>query len=121
MTKENLVLDVKPEQLCTYGKLLVAFFDGYKNKTIDEFEGVQIAEDAQPELYIHIQSGDDKYSVVRRRAQIRRDKVGRRVPEEKLFQIVVRQCVPSSHDLADKLFQTVYKGVAADAPTDRAD
>lgn len=85
MTKENLVLDVRPEQLVSYGKRLVAFYDGYKLKTIDEYEGVEILEGAEPELYIHIQNADDKYSVVRRRAQIRRDRVGRRVPEEKLF------------------------------------
>lgn len=85
MTKENLVLDVKPEQLVNYGKLLVAFYDDFKKKSIDEYEGVKVAEDAEPVLYVHIQNGDDKYSVTRRRAQIRRDKVGRRVPEEKLF------------------------------------
>jgi CubicO group peptidase (beta-lactamase class C family) len=32
------------------------------------------------------------------------------VPEEKLFQIIMRQRVPSSHDLANKLFPTIYKG-----------
>ncbi|QDU40856.1 Esterase EstB [Maioricimonas rarisocia] len=33
------------------------------------------------------------------------------VPEEKLYQIVVRQHVPSSHGLANRLFRIVYTGV----------
>lgn len=35
----------------------------------------------------------------------------RLVPEERLFQIIMRQRVPSSHDLANKLFSIVYEGV----------
>ena len=35
----------------------------------------------------------------------------RLVPEERLFQIFVRQRVPSSHDLANRLFAVVYAGV----------
>ena len=35
----------------------------------------------------------------------------RLVPDDKLFQIFMRQRVPSSHDLANKLFAIVYQGV----------
>ena len=35
----------------------------------------------------------------------------RLVPEEGLFQIVVRQRVPSAHGLAGRLFPIVYRGV----------
>jgi len=36
------------------------------------------------------------------------------VPQEKLFQIIMRQQVPSSHDLANRLFRAVYKGIGTD-------
>ncbi|MBC8876661.1 MAG: serine hydrolase [Planctomycetes bacterium] len=35
----------------------------------------------------------------------------RLVPEERLFQIVVRQRVPSSHELANRLFPIIYRGM----------
>jgi CubicO group peptidase (beta-lactamase class C family) len=37
----------------------------------------------------------------------------RLVPEEELFQIFVRQRVPSSHDLANRLFPIIYQGIGA--------
>lgn len=81
----NLVIEVKPENLVSYGKLLVGFFDGFKNKTIDDFGNVELAKDAEPELYIHIQNADDKYSVVRRKIEERFSKAGRRADEKVLF------------------------------------
>jgi len=39
----------------------------------------------------------------------------RLVPSERLFQIVARQQVPDTHDLADRLCATVYSGVTASA------
>jgi CubicO group peptidase (beta-lactamase class C family) len=38
----------------------------------------------------------------------------RLVPQERLFQIFVRQRVPSSHDLANRLFPIIYQGLGAD-------
>jgi CubicO group peptidase (beta-lactamase class C family) len=38
----------------------------------------------------------------------------RLVPAERLFQIVVRQRVPSSHELANRLFPIIYRGIGVD-------
>ena len=38
----------------------------------------------------------------------------RLVPEERLFQIFVRQRVPSSHELANRLFPIIYRGIGVD-------
>ncbi len=38
----------------------------------------------------------------------------RLVPEERLFQIFVRQQVPSSHTLANRLFAIIYEGLGTD-------
>ena len=35
----------------------------------------------------------------------------RLIPEERLFQIVVRQRVPSDHSLAGKLIPMIYRGI----------
>jgi CubicO group peptidase (beta-lactamase class C family) len=43
----------------------------------------------------------------------------RLVPSERLFQIVARQQVPDSHDLADRLFAIVYSGATSAADTAR--
>jgi hypothetical protein len=37
----------------------------------------------------------------------------RLVPEEEHFQIFVRQRVPSSHDLANRLFPIIYQGIGS--------
>lgn len=83
-TKENLVLEVKPEQLVAYGKLLVAFYDDFKMKKVDE-DGNIIILDKTPTLHIHIQNSDDKYSVVKRVAGIKRNQAGNRAEEKRLF------------------------------------
>lgn len=83
--KENLVLEVGPQQLVSYGKLLVAFYDDFKEKVVDEDGIVKPTKDAEPSLHIHIQNSDDKYSIIKRRAQIRRNQVGNRVKEEHLY------------------------------------
>jgi hypothetical protein len=83
--KENLVLEVGPQQLVSYGKLLVAFYDDFKEKVEDEDGIVKPATDAKPSLHIHIQNSDDKYSIVKRRADIRRNQAGNRAKEEQLF------------------------------------
>jgi hypothetical protein len=83
--KENLVLEVGPQQLVSYGKLLVAFYDDFKEKVEDEDGVVKPAKDAKPSLHIHIQNSDDKYSIVKRRADIRRNQAGNRAKEEQLF------------------------------------
>jgi len=74
---EKLVLDITnpQEQLAIYGKQRVGFYDGFKN--------------GEPRLYIYIESGEDRYSVVRRRSGERKvpdsygDKVA--VDEKTLF------------------------------------
>lgn len=83
MTK--LITEVKPENLVTYGKLLVAFFDGFKDKKIDSYGNITLSDKSEPELYIHIQNSDDKYSVLRRKAGERVNKIGRRADEKLLF------------------------------------
>ena len=83
--KENLVLEVGPQQLVSYGKLLVAFYDDFKEKVTDENGVTKPAKDAKPSLHIHIQNSDDKYSIVKRRADIRRNQAGNRAREEQLF------------------------------------
>jgi hypothetical protein len=83
--KENLVLEVGPQQLVSYGKLLVAFYDDFKEKVIDENGNAKPAKDAEPSLHIHIQNSDDKYSIVKRKADIRRNQAGNRAKEEHLF------------------------------------
>lgn len=72
----NLVLDINPEQLVSYGgNQLVGFYDGFKN--------------GKPALYIYIKGNSDKFSVVRRRAKSRkiRDKFGdiQQVPETECY------------------------------------
>jgi CubicO group peptidase (beta-lactamase class C family) len=38
----------------------------------------------------------------------------RLLPEQHLFQLVVRQRVPSSHDFANRLFSIIYQGIGTD-------
>jgi hypothetical protein len=63
MNKKRLVLDVKPGQLVSYGKLLVGFHD--KEKKYKDPEGKEIINE---ELYIYVQIADDKYTIVNRKA-----------------------------------------------------
>jgi hypothetical protein len=85
MTKEKLILDVKPENLVGYGSIAVAFYDKIKdNKIINETgESEDIVE-----LYIYIRITNDKYSIVRRKAGERWATVGhdrKKVCEKKTF------------------------------------
>ena len=69
----NLILDVKPHQLTAYGKLLVAFYDNVNEKR------------NETNLYIHLQNADDRYLIIKRKAQKRRAPNGEMVDEIKLF------------------------------------
>jgi len=95
---DNLVLEVRPDQLVAYGKLLVAFYDDFKNKKIDEEgkivilntketdkDGKVVIVKSKPTLYIHIQNSDDKYSVTKRAASMQRNQAGNRAEEKRLF------------------------------------
>ena len=91
----NLVLEVRPDQLVSYGNQLIAFYDFLKKvakvgkdgeKILDAKGNVTLVE--MEELFIHIQ-GDDRYSIVKRKAGTRRvrNKFGDtdEVEEVKLF------------------------------------
>ena len=81
----NLVTEVKPENLVNYGKLVVGFFDGFKNKKINKEGEIVIAKDAEPILYIHIQIAEDKYCVTRRKVGTQRNSKGQVADEKVLF------------------------------------
>lgn len=91
MTKERLILDVKPEQLVLSkdGSVKVAFFDRlYEiNKVVDD-KGRTLRSDKEARLYIHVQIPADPKTVVERRAGERKVIDGedvRFVPETELF------------------------------------
>lgn len=83
--KGNLVLEVRPNQLVAYGKLLVAFCDGFKSKKKNDDGDLIDDTDSEPSLYIHIQNADDKYAIAKRRVEIRRGRSGARASEEKIY------------------------------------
>ena len=83
INKENLVLDIRPDQLIPYNNLQVAFYDGYKNKVFDK--NGKITSFGEPALYIHIENSQDRYSVTSRLAGEKRNKRGDIAKEIKLF------------------------------------
>lgn len=82
--KETLITEIKPDQLASYGNLLVAFYDSFKTKLVDDGKGgkKQIKESV---LYIHIQNSSDKYSIIKQKSGIRRNKQGAVAEEKQLF------------------------------------
>jgi len=74
----NLVLEVRPDQLVSYGSQLVAFYDSLKKVAKVEKDGEKILDakgnvilEEITELFIHIQ-GEDRYAISKRKAGVRR-------------------------------------------------
>jgi hypothetical protein len=67
---DNLILDIKPNQLVSYNKLLIGFYDKLKEKKVN---GKLVQE---PVLYIHIQNSNDRHSILKRKSGIKKIPVG---------------------------------------------
>jgi len=85
MTNQNLVRDITDpaNQLVSYGSQQIGFYDGFKPGKIDPRTG-ELTSSENHELYIYINNGNDKFTVVRRK--VKEIRVGNRfIKEEEAY------------------------------------